>query len=117
MGAGANKPTAVSIRKKWAGITAEKKNKIRNFILGPVQMIVSSVFVSLMVYFAKLATQTVPSAELTFFRLSLGVLVALLMVKRNGSRLITVNARLLVVRGFFGGITVLLFFMGSNRVR
>lgn len=115
MCAGENKSAVFSIKKIWAEIATPKKEKMRNFILGPVQMVVSSVFVSLMVYFAKLATQTVPSPELTFFRLALGALVALLMVKRNGNQLITANARLLVVRGFFGGVTVLLFFMGIEQ--
>ncbi|MEL7563790.1 MAG: DMT family transporter [Dehalobacterium sp.] len=92
-----------------------QEEKTKTFIRGTLQMLISAVFCSLMVYFAKLATQTVPSAEVTFFRLSLGVLVALMMVKRHGHKLITANTRVLLLRGFFGGITVLLYFMAIEK--
>lgn len=68
-----------------------------------------------MVYFAKLATVSVPSPEVTFFRLALGVMVALLMMKRYGQKLVTANTRLLLMRGFFGGVTVLLFFIAIEK--
>lgn len=92
-----------------------QREKIMSLIRGPVQMLISAIFCSLMVYFAKLATRTVSSPEVTFFRLALGVLVALIMVKRHGQKLITANTRMLMMRGFFGGVTVLLYFMAIEK--
>ncbi|ATW26339.1 DMT family transporter [Candidatus Formimonas warabiya] len=108
---GDKKDIVTLVKNRWAKVNPEQEENIKNFIRGPVQMIVSSLCSSLMVYYAKLATETVPSPEVTFFRLFLGVVISLLMMKRCGHKLITAHTRLLLLRGFFGGITVLLFFM------
>lgn len=108
---GEEKNIVVFVKNHWIKANPEQEENIKSFIRGPVQMIISSLCASLMVYYAKLATETVPSSEVTFFRLFLGVVISLIMVKRCGHRLITAHTRLLLLRGFFGGITVLLFFM------
>jgi drug/metabolite transporter (DMT)-like permease len=93
-----------------------KNNKpLKIFLMGPVLMIFSSASFALMSLFAKLATMEIPSTEVTFFRLLMGVIVALILVLTRGVKLVTPNLKLLVVRGFFGGISVLLFFLAIEK--
>lgn len=91
----------------------EKELKI--FFMGPLQMILSSACFAFMSYFAKLATEDIPSNEVTFFRLAVGVLVTLALVYRGGVKLRTENLNMLIVRGFFGGVAVLLFFIALEK--
>jgi drug/metabolite transporter (DMT)-like permease len=79
--------------------------------MGPVMMVFSSLSFAVMTLFAKLATEKIPSTEVTFFRLFIGAVVAIIMVSINGNKLITPNFKSLLVRGFMGGIAVILFFL------
>ncbi|ATW24304.1 DMT family transporter [Candidatus Formimonas warabiya] len=92
-----------------------KNEEIRFYVMGPIQMIFSSVSFAFMSYFAKLASYDVPSTEVSFFRLALGVFVTLVLVAQGRVKLMTENFKLLFVRGIFGGIAVLLFFLALEK--
>lgn len=87
----------------------------QSFLKGPALMIFSSACFAVMSLFAKLATSKIPSTEVTFFRLMMGVIVALVLVLTAGVKLITPNLRILVIRGIFGGIGVLMFFLAIEK--
>jgi drug/metabolite transporter (DMT)-like permease len=92
-----------------------KHNKYKFFLLGPIQMIFSAMFFSLMSYFAKLSTNKVSSIEVTFFRLLLGTITALVMIFIKKQNLISRNIKTLLIRGLFGGVAVLLFFISIEK--
>jgi drug/metabolite transporter (DMT)-like permease len=93
----------------------ENHDTMKVFILGPVLMVFSSLSYAFMTLFAKLATEHISSSEVTFMRLLMGVLVTLVIACTTNVELITKNTRMLVIRGFFGGLAVLLFFLAIEK--
>lgn len=92
-----------------------KNKSLKVILLGPLQMIFSSICVALTSYFAKLATNTIPGSEVTFFRLGLGALVVLPMALLGSVKLVTDNFKMLIVRGFSGGMGILFLFIALEK--
>jgi S-adenosylmethionine uptake transporter len=84
----------------------------RKFILGPLQMVVSSILFAVMNYTAKLASHDISGSEVAFFRLLFGVVTVLVLSFAGVVNIFSDNKRLLVARGVFGGSAVLLLFIG-----
>ncbi|HBE80015.1 MAG TPA: hypothetical protein DDW65_19880 [Firmicutes bacterium] len=82
-----------------------------SIVKGPLQMIASSLFFALMAYYAKLASAQIPGAEVTFIRFALGVVAVLFLAAFGFVDLRTRHKGLLVMRGTFGGVAVLLYFL------
>lgn len=82
----------------------------KNFIFGPLQMLVSSLSFAIMVVTAKIATTHIPSAEATFFRFAAGLAVTYLIMHIRNIPIRTANQTLLLTRGLLSGVSVLLFF-------
>jgi drug/metabolite transporter (DMT)-like permease len=82
-----------------------------SFIKGPLQMIISSFFFALMAYFAKLASAEIPGVEVAFIRFTVGVIAVLILAGFGLVNLRTNNKGLLIMRGTFGGVAVLLYFL------
>ncbi|WP_036940048.1 DMT family transporter [Pseudobacteroides cellulosolvens] len=87
----------------------EKEKKI---ILGPLQMLVSSILFAVMNYTAKLASEDISGSEVAFFRLLFGVVIVLILSFTGVINISSKNKGLLVARGVFGGTAVLLLFIG-----
>lgn len=92
-----------------------KEHDLKNFILGPMQMVFASGSFAFMSYFAKLATKELAGPQVTFFRLFTGSLVAMIIIMIGGSKLINQNTKVLVWRGLLGGCSALLFFIALEK--
>lgn len=93
----------------------ENNTKIKNIVMGPLQIIFSSLCFAFMSYYGKIATAHLPGPEVTFFRLAFGSLVVLGMALSGSVKLVTENIKLLMFRGFLGGAGVLLFFIALEK--
>jgi drug/metabolite transporter (DMT)-like permease len=82
-----------------------------SFIKGPLQMIASSFFFALMAYYAKLASARIPAVEVAFIRFAVGALAVLILASFGRVDLRTRNKGLLIMRGTFGGVAILLYFL------
>lgn len=84
----------------------------KNFVLGPLQMLVSSILFAAMNYTAKLASEDFSGSEVAFFRLLFGVVTVMVLSLAGVVNISSSNKRLLAARGIFGGSAVLLLFIG-----
>ncbi|MGE5473968.1 MAG: DMT family transporter [Ignavibacteriales bacterium] len=87
----------------------------KEFIFGPIQMLFSAIVFAIMTYTAKLASTHIPGAEVSFFRLSLGTVTFLILVLIRQTTFRSNNTKLLLSRGIFGGIAVLLYFASIEK--
>lgn len=83
----------------------------REIVLGPLQMTFSSLCFAVMTYTAKLVSSDISGSETAFFRLLIGVVIALLLSFAGVVDLSSKSKKMLVARGVFGGAAVLLFFL------
>jgi drug/metabolite transporter (DMT)-like permease len=83
-------------------------------IKGPLQMLASSLLFALMAYFAKLASTQVPAVEVAFIRFAVGTIVVLILAAFRIVDLRTSHKGLLFMRGTFGGVSVLLYFLALS---
>jgi drug/metabolite transporter (DMT)-like permease len=74
-------------------------------------MIGSSFFFALMAYFAKLASDQIPSVEIAFIRFAFGVVVLCILAVLGLINIRANHKGLLIMRGTFGGIAILLYFL------
>ena len=74
-------------------------------------MVGSSFFFALMAYFAKLASSQIPGVEIAFIRFAVGAVAVLILACFGAVNLRTRNKGLLIMRGTFGGVAVLLYFL------
>ncbi len=82
-----------------------------SFIKGPLQMIGSSLFFAFMAYYAKLASDKIPGVEIVFIRFAFGVVVLCILAALGVVNIRANHKGLLIMRGSFGGIAVLLYFL------
>lgn len=82
---------------------------------GPTLLIVSAILFGVMAFVAKRATAHVPGAEVAFLRFVFGICAVAVAVV-FGLKLHPVNWRGLFLRGLFGGIAVLLFFIAIEKL-
>jgi len=77
---------------------------------GPLAMFASAVFFSIMAILVKVAGQTLPAAEIIFFRslVSVVLLVAMMAGKKDSFRIGSRDK--LIFRGVIGGISLVLYF-------
>lgn len=100
---------------KVDGLISGKEIKGKISLKGSFLMVFSSLCFAFMTYYAKLATYQVPGIEVTFFRLATGTIVVLGMAAFGRVKIVTENYKLLLVRGLFGGIAVMLFFYALEK--
>jgi drug/metabolite transporter (DMT)-like permease len=77
----------------------------------------SSLLFALMAFFVKILSASIPAAEILFIRALISILVigsALIFVYKGRIRIHNLN--MLVVRGVFGGIAVLMYFTAISRI-
>lgn len=74
-------------------------------------MILSSLLFAVMAYFAKLAALRIPGPEVALVRFGFGILVGLVLAAAKQVNLQTTNKKLLIIRGSFGGVAILLYFL------
>jgi drug/metabolite transporter (DMT)-like permease len=79
------------------------------------RLVVSALLFGLMAFVAKQASARLPGPEVAFVRFVVG-LVAVAVAVAGGLRLRPVNWTGLFLRGFFGGLAVLLFFIAIARL-
>lgn len=82
-----------------------------SFIKGPLQMLFSSFCFAVMGLFAKLASSSIPGAEVALVRFGFGIGTALILAATGRIRLHTSSRGLLIARGVFGGGGILLYFI------
>jgi len=89
------------------------RNLLKN---GAFMMLLSTLFYSLMALFAKIAASEFHSSQITFFRFFLTFLLIsfLFLIKRIDFKL--VNKKVLVLRGIFGGIAIILYFASFSYI-
>jgi len=91
--------------------------RIRDIKSGVILSLCSTFFFSVMYLFTKLASQHIPTAEITFFRGLIGlVLIVPYMLHQNIS-LTAGNKKLLFLRGLLGGAAVLLSFYAVSKMK
>lgn len=86
-----------------------------HFIKGPLQMLGSTIFMALMAYCAKLASAQIPGEEIALIRFIVGIATALILAGFGAVNLKTGNKRLLILRGTFGGLSILLYFLAMAK--
>ncbi|HEX3031877.1 MAG TPA: DMT family transporter [Bacillota bacterium] len=79
-------------------------------IKGPVMMLLSSLLFAIMAVFVKLASASLPAEEIAFVRFMFGVVVCLVLAAAGVISLASGKKSLLVARGVFGGLAILLYF-------
>lgn len=82
---------------------------------GPVMMLASALLFAVMGVFVKLASAALPAEEIAFVRFLFGVVVCLGLAANGSISLASEKKMLLLVRGVFGGLAVLLFFLAIGR--
>lgn len=83
----------------------------RNLIKGPVTMVFSAVCFAAMGFFAKLSSARISGSEVAFFRFFVGVGAVLFLAALGKVSLSTGRKKLLIMRGLFGGLCILFFFL------
>ena len=78
-------------------------------------MILSSLLFAVMAYYAKMAALRIPGPEVALVRFAFGVLVGLLLASGRRITLRPVKKRLVIIRGVFGGVAILLYFWALAR--
>lgn len=78
-------------------------------------MIFSAIVFAGMTYTAKLASLHISGAEVSFFRLFFGVVMFLILLSIGKTTFRSDNIKLLLSRGAFGGIAVLLYFASIEK--
>ncbi len=82
--------------------------------VGPAVMLLSAILFSGMNLFAKAASLGLPSAQVTFARFAFGWALIGMLGRAGAIRLHSDNRRLLIARGVFGGIAIILFFAAMS---
>ncbi|HKA90248.1 MAG TPA: DMT family transporter [Haliangiales bacterium] len=83
---------------------------------GIAELLASALLFAIMALLSKRATRTMHAAQVVFVRFAIGALVVLAQARLRGVRLAVVRRDLLLLRGFFGGMAVLAFFVGIERL-
>jgi drug/metabolite transporter (DMT)-like permease len=78
---------------------------------GVVELVAAALFFGSMAYVAKMTTRTLDGAQTALVRFIIGIAVVLGYHGGRWRRLRVVRADLLLVRGFFGGLAVLCYFL------
>ena len=78
---------------------------------GPALFLLSSFLFAVMGVFVKLGSQYAPISEIAFVRFALGIIVALSLSAAGKINLVSSEKTLLVARGVFGGLAIVLFYL------
>lgn len=92
-------------------------SSVRNIKSGVVLSLCSTFFFSVMYLFTKLSSQNIPTAEITFFRGLIGLVIIVPYMLHNGISITSGNKKLLILRGLLGGVAVLLSFYAVSRMK
>ncbi len=92
-------------------------SNVRNIKSGVILSLCSTFFFSVMYLFTKLASQHIPTAEITFFRGLIGLVIIVPYMLHKGISITAGNKKLLILRGLLGGVAVLLSFYAVSRMK
>jgi drug/metabolite transporter (DMT)-like permease len=96
----------------FAAVTVTKNDTHRALLL----MTASATMFGLMAYAAKVASARLPGPEVAMLRMAAGLLPCLLVPRYRRSALRFNRIDLLLYRGFFGGLAVLLYFIAIQHI-